>query len=1731
MIADQDDDRRERKTDILLIDKFFDEPMMKLLDIISSHKNLFLVVLLLSCLNLVFAQPTISDMKQDGTSIIITGTGFGTDPSIIVLKSNIDVTNIVILVPNTQLNVSMPTYGQDFQFTVIVGGAASNQFLLYLNPVISSCTIPPTTGGPITLSGYFFRPTLSPQVLLKGVVVPVTAVTTGSDTVLATMTVSAPAGTGLMPVIAKTVAGYASAPYQLWYQAPIITNTATGTNVVLFTGTSFGVNVDKVRLVAPTFPLGTNTSIAPDTTSSTPLTQTSAVFKWTNINVLNGPAQLSIDGQLSPPYSLSFVPNILSMSVVNTLGGSSITITGNSIYPFNSQGNQLSASVTIGGIDCPILSSSLDASFSYLICRAPPGYGATNAVVNINGLGSTNFYYVLGAPVINSVIQSNTDFGITIQGLNFGSDKNVVTMTVSTYSPTITFINDTTIIATLSALTSNGFIAISVDGLSATPFPVHFKPAITSVPIVPVAGSPITITGRYLSMLRANGTSTTMSVLFNNKPASVSSSTANFVASFLIVSAPAGVGANLPLTVTSDGLISDTFIFSYAAPALTSVTQGSGSTISVMGTNFGSDLSVITVVANGQEYVPASLVSGGLTFSAPADLKNGVVSVRVGNQMAPTNLRFSLNPVLTGVSILSLLGVTLGGAPCTNPVATGATLTCQYPGGLGGIMVTLSVSIEYKPKTMYVNFPRPTITSSSLTQNTTDATVTVVGKNFGNTLSMVSVALTNIVLQSVTDTTIIFTVPPAVTNGPIAVTVFGQVSGSVQFVVTPRIAAISGAQTQGSITTLLGNYFTPLRANQSPTVTSIQIDGGAPITSQISMQGTTLTFPLPAGTGANHTLKLTIDGQSATFVFSYPIPVITSIVQSSVANHYTQTISIIDQVVVSDSLITANLPKFVLNDYIVVNVSGQVSGLYSQPIGPILKSITSADAEGGEIKIGGLYLNNITATGSSIPIIVTFPNNAQCTNVVKIADDQDMGYITCQAPPGNGINIQVSVQVGSLIDTINFAYGAPVIFSVVVANDNSAASIVGKNFGVSQAGVSIFFADLQIQNFVYVNSTFLVVPLISSLRNAPITVKLADGRISNPVPYAFKPLITQVSKPVKTTGDQLTIVGSYLYPTRLDGSPTNVTVVIDQNQQCTNALAYGASVICTSPQGSGVNHNVIVYIDDAQSPSTVQFSYIAPLISNIAQQGNSDLIMITGTNLGVDIAKITINNQIIATTLVNPTTLSAKLTGPSKNGDIIVNVDGQDSNTQPLKIKALVNSITSTSPYGGVVELVGKYLWTTRLDSTPTIISIDIGGAECTSPVANGSDGTKLKCTLGDASQFESDIEISIDSVYAYTTTYYTSNPPVLSSISSSFYLVSSVVTIVGNEFYPPSDVTIGGSQCGNAVVVDAQHITCTFDSNVGDNATSTLDVTIISANSDEITFAGVFKYTLLQCLNSCSSHGTCVSSGQCQCNNGYSGADCSITYSQSLVSGDSGSVSGGKFTMFNNSIEFLLSHIQEVRQDNTIVQTIPLTKWDVYDEYGNTTVYNSTSTTHNIELYVTKHSTASVQSYLGDDLVIPSNSIKHFMTIDRFTFESTNSSLRIIYQFKSPSQIEYNCDNETTKYQYDTSSTTTIKSYSIDTPVGTMMASFSNRANIDDTNTIVTSIQAITSVDSTTQSTAGIQYIGIQVPSFGDFVEIDPIFSATSKTAPSTDACVSSSSATTPILLFVVSLILLSIF
>ncbi|EGG20278.1 hypothetical protein DFA_07401 [Cavenderia fasciculata] len=1696
-----------------------------------------------------YQSPTITSITQNGQSFTVVGTGFGTDPTRIELYAPAygGVSGAVMTVAQTEFTINVPAVAQNGGFFVSIDSVFSNPYNgLTLTPILYSADRPLAAGGALKIWGYYLQGSSpSPTITVNGLNCPLTAM--GTDAPNATLTCAAPVGVGAITIVV-TLAGK-SAVITSSYASPIITGVTTTNTSISLVGKNFGNALAYILIPGLPFP-GTFITIP-----KVPANDQSVIFDLKELP-LNGPVTLSVSGQVSNPYKAVYRPNVLSMTEVPTVGGSSITIMGTALNTIDSTGAALTTSVTIEGVDCPITDTYYSTTNTFYVCTAPAGTGYKMATVFVDGQ-TAQFDYKYQSPIVTSIEQSSDGDCFYIRGSNFGPSSSLASVSLAgvTYSALAT--NDTTITITQDAATKNGAVFVTVDTLVSNTIYLSLTPSIVSVTSASTQGGSVTITGNFVQGVRSNGTSATTQISIGGNPAAFVNSFYNgTTVSYMVVTAPIGVGKDLPINVTIDNISSATVnLFAYSPPTVSSYYQGADNCVTVSGNNFGPDIESISFLVNGQSEPAVALVTPHIkaSFLAVPSLKNGIVSIVAGGQEAIQSIPLLMTPViasyiglsLTGGSITILgqylnnvdylgaaldVGVTIGNLPCTNPTTTGTTLTCLAPGGLGG-NVDIVVTIATKSATSAATFPAPVINTMSPTQNLADNSITLVGSNFGQDFNQIYINMPGSQTalspnQFTNGDTLIVKIPSNAKSGDVSITVFGLVSNSMPLVISPVITTVADLQSFPTSVIMSGQFFLTTRANGTDTDVVLTYDSQIISSDKYNVGSNMVIVEMPGGTGTNHSFVLTIDGQSSTFYVDYPVPELYAAEQDiSSTFHFTRSLELTGasfgfvksdvQVILknqpsvvipidtmNNETIFATLPSFALNDIALVNVSGQLSNQTIFEFGPILRSITSADAEGGEIKIGGHYLNTVNATGSAITITVMFPGNTPCTNVVKIADDLDMSYITCMAPPGTGITNNVKVTVGDMSDNINFAYGAPVISSVIVTDSNT-VSIIGKNFGTVQSGVSVY-VGANTQTFTFVNSTFLTFNADEQNKNGPITVKLIDGRISNPVEMHLTPLITSVTKPIKTTGDLLTIVGSFLNPTRLDGSSTNVTVVIvDLNQQCTNAVATGSSIT--------------FYIDQKASPSTVQFSYIAPLISSVVQQGSSDDL-------------VTINNQIIATTLVNPATLFAKLTGPSKNGDIIVNVDGQDSNTQPLSIKASVTSITSTSPYGGVVELVGKYLWTTRLVSTPTTISIQIGGVECTSPVANGSDGTKLKCTLGDASQFESDIELSIDSVGANAIATYTSNPPVLTSISSSYYLVSSVVTIVGNEFYSPSSVTIGGSQCGGVVVVDAQHITCTFDSKVGNNATSTLDVTIESGNSDEITFAGVFKYTLLQCLNSCSSHGTCVSSGQCQCNNGYSGADCSITYSQSLVSGDSGSVSGGKFTMFNNSMEFLLSHIQEVRQDNTIVQTIPLTKWDVYDEYGNTTVYNSTSTTHNIELYVTKHSTASVQSFLGDDLVIPSNSIKHFMTIDRFTFESINSSLRIIYQFKSPSQIEYNCDNETTKYQYDTSSsTTTIKSYTIDTPVGTMMASFSNRANIDDTNAIVTSIQAITSVDSTTQSTAGVQYIAIQVPSFGDFVEIDPIFSATSKTAPSTDACViSSSSITTPILLLsiVVSII-----
>ncbi|EGG24837.1 IPT/TIG domain-containing protein [Cavenderia fasciculata] len=1726
-----------------------------------------------SCYVVVDALPTINSVESNGNSISIYGIDFGIAINEVTITFSTQ--SLLELPPTTLVSNganSLVTFTPTVpilngQVMVAVAGWESNYYSFTLKPVISiSSPRPSALGGSANFQGYFInklRANGQPTnfVLTIGSNVINNAALTYSTTGTYLNTTGLPRGTG---TIASTLSidGVVTS-FDMTYAAPTFTLFVTSQNLLAVQGSNFGNVFSLISVHSVNYP-----SISFNATSIS--TDNIRFLATVPDNAWTDNYYIKVDGQISNSRLVSFTPWLLTCTQIPTAGGA-VTITGHIMsHPTIPQLVKIRDNIV-----CPVTFGN----GSMVVFTAPAGGGSNVAVILFS---STPIYTSYYSPIIDSVVQQPNG-QLLIVGQYFGTPLTVMVGDIAYLSLVSKNADQTNMTIVPSPASRNGAVKVIIADLISNLYTFTLQPIITSVTSVDTIGGQVTIIGSFLHNLRQDGSTAPVSIAFGSAAPTPVSSWSNDTGSYIVVNVAEGVGKNIPVSVTVDGKQSNQGSFSYNPPTITSVTQSSTG-INIHGSNFGVSTSTTMPIVNNKDYTPnTSIVTQTeITVSLGANEKNGYVSVVVGGQLATSNITLELEPVISSTGPVSLYGgtftisgrylnnqdylgntiplsVELGlNTQCTSPVTTGTQVTCQYTKGLGGADANIVLTIGNKQTSTFVSFPAPTLSSISPTQDVTDDSITMFGTNFGTRSDQIFVFIGQDAgsVTGLASDSLVFKINPNSKSGPAKVRVFGQDSNTMEVVISPIITSVDKVATGGGTISILGQHFNQFRSNNTQSSISIRLNSNPPSSSGFVVKSSSvIEYGIPAGTGKGQSLTLTIDGQSSSIVFNYPVPVLYNVnqVQQSQA-HYTTGLTIFGSsfgtvkenvqflfknqltaqfqpvTMLLDSAIQVALPTFAKNDKILVNVSNQLSNEIDLELYPILKSITSADSVGGEIKIGGLYLNNQTANGTVLPITVVFPGNVPCTNIQKIADDQDMSYITCMAPPGTGITNSVVVTVGQRADTINFAYGAPVIFDLIVSDTNS-VSIIGKNFGTAQSGITVNLGATT-QSFSFVNSTLLLFTADpSSTKSGPITVTLTDGRVSNPVQLHLTPIITSVSKPVKTNGDQLTIVGSFLNPTRLDGSSTNITIIIDQQQQqqCTNPVASGSTIVCTSPQGSGTNHNIRVYIDGVASPTSVQFSYIAPLISGIVQRASSNEITIYGTNFGgSDLTKISINNDIKLESIVNPTMMNATLQSASKNGNIRVVVDGQTSNNYLLNIKPLVSFISSASPFGGVVEIVGKYLWTVRSNGTFTEITIKIGGLDCLNISTTVDDGTSIQCSIGAASLYQQAVLVTIDSIVGDSGSLeYTSLDPVITSIDSTYFKVPGQVVFHGDHFYGPTiDIQIGDTPCTNGQIVDRNTVTCDFDSLIGSNASQPLDVYVKCGNLD-VTVEGIYKYRVLECLNSCSSpnNGQCLVNGQCKCVGGYTGSDCSIPFTKSVTSTPTTTVSGGSFVAYNSTVEFLLSHIQEIRENGTVVKTISLidAKWDILDENSSASViiYNNTVIgQYNIELVVSSFNQSSdhIIQFAGDEIAVPSNSIKHNIIINSYTFESETSSLLVIYRFKSPTQLDYDCKTKDTTYQFDTSSSSTlIKSYSIDSPLGTMIASFSNRAIVDDTNQIVTSIQAVASIDSTTKSSAGVQYVGIRVPSFENFVEIDPVFSATLKTTPPPiqECTVSSSSST----------------
>ncbi len=817
---------------------------------------------------------------------------------------------------------------------------------------------------------------------------------------------------------------------------------------------------------------------------------------------------VDVDGTSSNFAFSYFPPTITSISPWN---GSS---TGN--FPLSITGTNfgLGGTVTLGGVACAV--TFWGQTNILVTCPEGDGSSLTLTVTPSNSAAATltGFNYQ-DVPTISSVWPTNGSTAggetLTINGTGFG--LAVGSVALNNITCLIQRWNTNSIEAQcpagqgadlpLTLITDTGNTTNLADAFSYfPPGVVSWSPSLGST----AGGFQLTIAGTNFGL--PAGTLTMGGVVCSN---------VSWGQTQIIVDAAPGEGANVPLVVTTSGGRScPTVYYSYGAPALTSILPSiyptTGGTATLRGSNLGS---------NGIIYVGTNVVSSWTSWSSsnivfslpPGQGMNLPVSVITGGQSA-SNLFISYDPPAissvtpahgptAGGTMVTLIGsnfgttsatlmVTLGGNSCSNVSWTQTNISCATPPGNGTQLFQVGVNNESSTSRIAFNYDPPVIASvNPLSGPTAGGTpMTITGSNFypGDVLVTVGAAsCTNILISA---TQIVCSVPQGYGVGkPIQVTVAGQTTTTANAFsyFPPTITAVvpnHGPTAGGYTVNVVGS-------NLSPQSVSVMLNNSICSVGQGSATFTNVHVTIPAGTGVNLPVSVTVGGQASatTIPFSYDPPVITSVTPSN------------GLVVGGDMIIRGT--NFGTSGTVVLGnavCSPTQSGYTDYSI-----TVTIPQGQGTNLTLGvdvGQQTTSITGLSYAAPVVNSCsptdgPATGQTVVTVNGANFGTsgilmLGGVACPSsvwspttiqfatPAGTGAKLPITVTVSGQMSAGNvfFSYDPPTILSVAPnfapPTGGVPITVSGANFGASP---SIFINGALCTNtLVQTNQVTCIVP-------------------------------------------------------------------------------------------------------------------------------------------------------------------------------------------------------------------------------------------------------------------------------------------------------------------------------------------------------------------------------------------------------------------------------------------------------------------------------------------------------------------------------------------------------------------------------------------------------------------------------------------------------------------------------
>ncbi|EGG22489.1 hypothetical protein DFA_04617 [Cavenderia fasciculata] len=651
-----------------------------------------------------------------------------------------------------------------------------------------------TSGSTVTIQGGHFENhsgyTLS--VLVGG-----SALSSFTKLDIGTLVVQIPAGYGTSKIINVQVNSIVSPNFSFNYASPTIISVVVDQGFSTITGTNFysdsaiiAVTVGAAACTSPTFLTAHTTILCVAPTDPT---------LSTNVKV-SGTQSNSVTPTLA-------APKVTSVSSTVSIFGGLITING-----FNFYSTASAVSVKVGGIACS--SVSIVVANTQISCVAPASSGSKAVVVTVSTrVSNSDVLAVYQPPTISSVTQTAANT-ISIAGSGFGTTASALSITLgaSTISNTLCTAASTSVIcSSLPTTLINGLVSISGSNQIAFKFtPIITTSTLSTTPqstitingnhfdsLTPTfGGSSITCTGTYTQLVctflpnSVSGTlnlSPSVSTLVTFDPfvqsinpsgtIPTSGSTvivqgghfenhSGYTLSVLLggstpltftkldldslsVQIPPGTGTNFYFVVQVNAKISSQVVFSYSLPSI-SYTKTSGNQLTIVGSNFGSQLSISLDIGSSTASVSTVNHNTIVTTIPNNAQQTDQILLTVGGQSTTYSSGITLHPSIISVSSVRTSGgvitITAAYAPVsaipqfyllgsTNTPAVAITSTHPYkftltaPAGCADRLVSLSLGSSPISSVGTINYLQPSITSVSNPPFQSIAPITITGVN------------------------------------------------------------------------------------------------------------------------------------------------------------------------------------------------------------------------------------------------------------------------------------------------------------------------------------------------------------------------------------------------------------------------------------------------------------------------------------------------------------------------------------------------------------------------------------------------------------------------------------------------------------------------------------------------------------------------------------------------------------------------------------------------------------------------------------------------------------------------------------------------------------------------------------------------------------------------------------------------------------------------------------------